>query len=83
MLSNSAVGLISSAANDENAITARNAVPPAWPTVAYSSETAPNSKASIGYASIVFLYGPRLLGFGIAASALSEIGYPYQLLPLR
>ena len=40
------MGRISCAANDENAITARKAVPPAWPTVAYSSETTPNSKAS-------------------------------------
>ena len=46
ILSNNAVGRISCAANDENAITARKAVPPAWPTVAYSSETTPNSKAS-------------------------------------
>jgi len=46
MLSASAVGRISDAGKAANAISARNAVPPAWPTVAYSSEMTPKSKAN-------------------------------------
>src|ERR1700726_785542 len=46
MLSASAVGRISVTGKAANAINARNAVPPAWPTVAYSSEMTPKSKAN-------------------------------------
>jgi hypothetical protein len=47
MLSNNAVGRISFEENDANAITAKNAVPPACPTVAYRSETAANKSVNI------------------------------------
>jgi hypothetical protein len=46
MLSASAVGRISEGGKAANAIKAKNAVPPAWPTVAYSSEMTPKSKAN-------------------------------------
>jgi hypothetical protein len=47
MLSNNAVGRISFEGNEANAITAKKAVPPAWPTVAYRSETAPNKSVTM------------------------------------
>jgi hypothetical protein len=46
MLSARAVGRISDGGKAANAINARNAVPPAWPTVAYSSEMTPKSRAN-------------------------------------
>jgi hypothetical protein len=60
-----AVGRISLEGNEANAITARNAVPPAWPTVAYRSETAPNSSVSMGLRDSQ-LHGPFRIfsGFG-------------------
>ncbi len=74
ILSNNAVGRISCAANDENAITARKAVPPAWPTVAYSSETTPNSKAS----TVLALSGTLLEPLAwpvIAAVVTAAVGF--------
>src|ERR1700722_21004800 len=47
MLSSNAVGRISFEGNKAKAISARKAVPPAWPTVAYSKDTAPNSSANM------------------------------------
>src|SRR5579872_338957 len=47
MLSSNAVGRISFEGNEAKAINARKAVPPAWPTVAYNRETAPNSSANM------------------------------------
>ena len=74
ILSNNAVGRISCAANDENAITARKAVPPAWPTVAYSSETTPNSKASTVLALSETLMEP-LAWPVIAAVVTAAVGF--------
>jgi hypothetical protein len=47
ILRSSAVGRISFEENEAKAINARKAVPPAWPTVAYSRDIAPNSSANI------------------------------------
>src|ERR1700739_3336662 len=47
MLSSNAVGRISFEGNEASAISARKAVPPAWPTVAYSRDTAPNGSENI------------------------------------
>ena len=47
MFNSRAVGRISLEGNEANAITARKAVPPAWPTVAYRSETAPKRSVSM------------------------------------
>src|SRR5579863_8217505 len=47
MLSSSAVGRISFGGNEAKAISARKAVPPAWPTAAYSRDTTPNSSANM------------------------------------
>ena len=68
------MGRISCAANDENAITARKAVPPAWPTVAYSSETTPNSKASTVLALSETLMEP-LAWPVIAAVVTAAVGF--------
>jgi hypothetical protein len=47
MLSRRAVGRISLAGKAAKAINARNAVPPAWPTVAYKNEINAKSSESI------------------------------------
>jgi hypothetical protein len=47
MLSSNAVGRISFEGNEAKAISARKAVPPAWPTVAYNRDTAPNNSANM------------------------------------
>src|SRR5438034_5572184 len=46
MFNASAVGRISVGGKAANAMSARKAVPPAWPTVAYSSEMTPKSRAN-------------------------------------
>jgi hypothetical protein len=47
ILSSNAVGRISLEGKEAKAIKARKAVPPAWPTVAYSRDAAPNSSANM------------------------------------
>src|SRR5450755_1700379 len=47
ILSSNPVGRISFEGNEAKAIKARKAVPPAWPTVAYSKDKAPNSSANM------------------------------------
>lgn len=47
------MGRISFEGNEAKAINARNAVPPAWPTVAYSRDTAPISADMISAIAIL------------------------------
>src|ERR1700722_19156941 len=62
MLSSNAVGRISFEGNKAKAISARKAVPPAWPTVAYSKDTAPNSSANMISAAGLLFPDERLVG---------------------